>query len=38
MGVQRPRINESCMDPELLAMDLAEASKILDLWKMDGAN
>lgn len=26
------------MDPELLAMDLQEASKILDLWRMEGIN
>ena len=34
-GAQRPRINESCIDPDLLHFDVNEVSKIMDRWKLD---
>lgn len=35
-GAQRARINESCIDPDMLNFNALEASKIIDKWKMDG--
>ena len=34
-NVSRPRINESCLDPDLLDADGNKASNILKLWKSD---
>lgn len=35
-GVQRPRMNESCLDPDLLQIDFKAASQLLDLWALEG--
>ena len=35
-GTQRPRMNESCIDPDLLHFNIQEVSRIIDMWKMDG--
>ena len=37
-GTQRPRINESCIDPDLLEFDFKEVTKIIDLWKVEGVD
>jgi len=33
LGAQRPRLNESCIDPDLLHIDMQEVSKLVDLWR-----
>ena len=38
LGAQRPRLNESRIDPDLLNLDLKEVTKIIDRWKFDGVD
>lgn len=35
-GAQRARMNESCIDPDLIHFTEAEVTKVIDRWKMDG--
>jgi hypothetical protein len=34
-GISRPRLNESCVDPDILTYNKLEVSRMADLWNIN---